>query len=60
VNDNQGVDRNDRVSPQNGTACNAAGLRRGRDEFGYLRGEAFEVRFDSKQNFDENYEGNWY
>jgi hypothetical protein len=30
------------------------------DEFGYLRGEAFEVRFDSKQNFDEHYESNWY
>lgn len=30
------------------------------DEFGYLEQEAFEVNFDSKQNFDENYQSNWY
>jgi hypothetical protein len=29
------------------------------DEFGYLRRRPVTVRFDSKQNFDENYESNW-
>lgn len=30
------------------------------DEFGYLSIETFEVHFDSKQNFDDNYQSNWY
>lgn len=30
------------------------------DEFEYLTAEDFAVRFDSKQNFDNNFEGNWY
>ena len=30
------------------------------DEFGYLSEENFAVRFDSKQNFDEGYGGNWF
>ena len=30
------------------------------DEFDYLSGDDFAVNFDSKQNFDENYESNWY
>lgn len=30
------------------------------DEFGYLSVMDFVVRFDSKQNFDDNYESNWY
>lgn len=29
------------------------------DEFGYLRKKANAVSFDSKENFDRNYEGNW-
>jgi hypothetical protein len=30
------------------------------DEFGYLSEDTFVVHFDSKQNFDENYQSNWY
>ena len=30
------------------------------DEFGYLRPQDFAVSFDSKQNFDENYESSWF
>jgi hypothetical protein len=30
------------------------------DEFGYLKETVFRVDFDSKQNFDENYQSNWY
>ena len=29
------------------------------DEFDYLRESDFNVKFDSKQNFDDNYRGNW-
>lgn len=29
------------------------------DEFGYLSEDEFSVAFDSKQNFDRNYRGNW-
>jgi len=30
------------------------------DEFGYLAEGKFTVSFDSKQNFDDNFESNWY
>lgn len=30
------------------------------DEFGYLRERDFKVNFDSKQNFDKKYGGNWF
>ncbi|ARV19503.1 hypothetical protein AEP_02577 [Curvibacter sp. AEP1-3] len=30
------------------------------DEFGYLSNEEFTVSFDSKHNFDKNYQSNWY
>lgn len=30
------------------------------DEFGYLHRRDFKIDFDSKQNFDENYESNWF
>ncbi|ELP32346.1 hypothetical protein [Rhodopirellula baltica] len=30
------------------------------DEFGYLKRNQFKVYFDSKQNFDEKYESNWF
>ena len=30
------------------------------DEFGYLVEEEFTVAFDSKQNLDKNYNGNWW
>lgn len=30
------------------------------DEFGYLKRHQFRIHFDSKQNLDENYEGNWF
>lgn len=30
------------------------------DEFGYLNPEEFTVSFDSKHNFDKNYQSNWY
>lgn len=30
------------------------------DEFGYLSADDFAVSFDSKQNFDDNYNSNWY
>jgi hypothetical protein len=30
------------------------------DEFGYLKERDFKIDFDSKQNFDENYESNWF
>jgi hypothetical protein len=30
------------------------------DEFGYLRKRGVSVHFDSKENFDNNYECNWY
>ena len=36
------------------------GLLKPHDEFGYLREEDFNVDFDSKQNFDEKYESNWF
>ena len=35
-------------------------LLRPHDEFGYLRRSEFAVRFDSKENFDKNYDGNWF
>lgn len=30
------------------------------DEFGYFKREPFTVGLDSKENFDQNYKGNWY
>lgn len=30
------------------------------DEFGYLKRSGVMVSFDSKENFDTNYQGNWY
>ena len=30
------------------------------DEFGYLTLANFSASFDSKQNFDTNYKGNWF
>ncbi|EMI24347.1 hypothetical protein RESH_05068 [Rhodopirellula europaea SH398] len=30
------------------------------DEFGYLKRIQFKINFDSKQNFDNNFESNWY
>ena len=30
------------------------------DEFGYLKRSGVTVSFDSKENFDTNYQGNWY
>ena len=30
------------------------------DEFNYLTQEGFSVTFDSKQNFDDNYQSNWF
>ncbi|NOQ71943.1 MAG: hypothetical protein GQ574_08075 [Crocinitomix sp.] len=30
------------------------------DEFGYFKKAAFRVHLDSKENFDNNYESNWY
>jgi hypothetical protein len=30
------------------------------DEFGYFREQPISVFFDSKENFDANYQGNWY
>jgi hypothetical protein len=30
------------------------------DEFGYLRQRGVTVTFDSKENFDKNYQSNWY
>ena len=30
------------------------------DEFGYLAKTGIHVRFDSKENFDTNYKGNWF
>ncbi|MGJ8654781.1 MAG: hypothetical protein ACSHX8_16085 [Opitutaceae bacterium] len=30
------------------------------DEFGYLDRDSYQVYFDSKQNFDENYQSNWF
>jgi len=30
------------------------------DEFGYFDLESFSVEFDSKENFDKNYESNWF
>lgn len=30
------------------------------DEFGYLSEDEYSVQFDSKQNFDDNYQSNWY
>jgi hypothetical protein len=30
------------------------------DEFGYLKKRGVSVRFDSKENFDTNYQSNWY
>lgn len=35
-------------------------ILRPHDEFGYLKEKHFEVSFDSKQNFDENYKSNWF
>jgi hypothetical protein len=35
-------------------------LVKANDEFGYLSSSDFTVSFDSKQNFDENFESNWY
>jgi hypothetical protein len=31
-----------------------------KDEFDYIAQDSFTVAFDSKQNFDDNYQGNWY
>jgi hypothetical protein len=31
-----------------------------KDEFDYLSVDDFSVQFDSKQNFDDNYQSNWY
>ena len=30
------------------------------DEFGYLDQSRFRVKLDSKENFDQNYQGNWF
>ena len=30
------------------------------DEFNVVKSEEFILRFDSKENFDNNYESNWY
>lgn len=30
------------------------------DEFGYLSLDSYSIHFDSKENFDQNYESNWY
>jgi len=30
------------------------------DEFGYLKEKDFKIDFDSKHNFDENFESNWF
>jgi hypothetical protein len=30
------------------------------DEFNYFKKETFSVNLDSKENFDNNYESNWY
>jgi len=30
------------------------------DEFGYLRKRGVSASFDSKENFDTNYQSNWY
>ena len=30
------------------------------DEFGYFKREFFSIYLDSKENFDNNYESNWY
>ena len=30
------------------------------DEFDYLKRKQFKIQLDTKQNFDENYESNWY
>ena len=30
------------------------------DEFNYITADNFSVQFDSKQNFDDNYQSNWY
>ena len=35
-------------------------LLRPYDEFGYLSEDNFAINFDSKQNFEENYKGNWF
>lgn len=35
-------------------------LLKAHDEFGYLKRNQFKIHFDSKQNLDENYNGNWY
>jgi hypothetical protein len=35
-------------------------LLAGRDEFGYLDEESFQVDFDTKENFDANYQGSWF
>ncbi len=32
----------------------------GRDEFGYLDKESFQVDFDTKENFDTNFQGSWF
>ena len=35
-------------------------LAKSKDEFGYLDRRTTFVRLDSKENFDQNYAGNWY
>jgi hypothetical protein len=35
-------------------------LLKPRDEFGYLKQDDYTIGFDSKQNFDEKYEGSWF
>lgn len=35
-------------------------MLRSHDEFGYLSRPRFSVKFDSKENFDENYQGSWF
>ncbi len=34
-------------------------LLRGYDRFDYLRREAFDITFGSKEDFDKNYQGHW-
>lgn len=34
-------------------------LLKAHDEFGYFSEDKFDIQFDSKQNFDENYSSNW-
>ncbi|MBM3301558.1 MAG: hypothetical protein FJY85_16620 [Deltaproteobacteria bacterium] len=41
-------------------ACRYFELLKPHDEFGYLKEQEYTVAFDSKQNFDEKYQGSWF